>query len=131
MIWEDYGLGFTLENGMKITENDGETFTAEREDLFLTIVPIKDRQITEADLSDAVVTMANEMEYDRLTDADELELNDLYGYFVEGTKDGANAVVIALMDVESANNYLAIIVFTPETRNKAIKLAHSFYAFDK
>ncbi|MBP6184010.1 MAG: hypothetical protein KA479_03660 [Saprospiraceae bacterium] len=131
MIWDAYGLGFTLEKGMKITENDGETFTAERNDLFLTIVPIKDREITEDDLSDAVVTMAGEMDYDSLTDADELELNDLFGYYVEGTKDGAHAVVIALMDVESANNYLAVIVFTPEVRNKAIQLARSFYAYDE
>ena len=71
------------------------------------------------------------MDYDSLTDADELELNDLFGYYVEGTKDGAHAVVIALMDVESANNYLAVIVFTPEVRNKAIQLARSFYAYDE
>ncbi len=130
MIWDEYGLGFTLAKGMNITENDGETFTAEQNDLFLTIVPIKDRSVTETDLADVVVTMAEEMEYDQLTDADELELNDLYGYYVEGSKDGAKAVVIALMDVESANNYLAVIVYTPASRDRAIKLARSFYAYD-
>ncbi len=130
MIWDDYGLGFTLPRGMAITENDGDTFSAESEDLYLTILPIHDQTITEADLADAVIAMATEMEYDDLTDADDLELNDLYGYYVEGRKDGALAFVIALMDTQSANNYLGVIVFTPERREQAIRLARSFFAYE-
>ncbi len=130
MIWEDFGLGFRLPPGMVITENDGETFTAENDDLVLSIVPVKDRSFTEDDLADAVIAMADELEYDEITDAHELELNDLYGFYVEGDKDGVQAVVIALMDTLSANNYLAVIAYTKKARQKAIDLARSFYAFD-
>ena len=130
MIWDDYGLGFTLPRGLSITENDGDTFSAESDDFYLTIVPIADQTITELDLADAVVAMATDMEYDELTDADDLELDDLYGYYVEGEKDGARAFVIAMMDSQSTANYLAVIVFSPERREQAIRLARSFYAYE-
>ncbi|MCF8239500.1 MAG: hypothetical protein K9I85_15160 [Saprospiraceae bacterium] len=130
MVWDDYGLGFTLPRGLSITENDGDTFSAESDDLYLTILPIADRTITEDDLADAVVAMATEMEYDELTDADDLELNDLYGYYVEGEKDGARAFVIAMMDSQSATNFLAVIVFSPGRREQAMRLARSFYAYE-
>jgi hypothetical protein len=114
MVWDSYGLGFTLAKGKRITQNDGETFSAEKPDLFLTIQPVKGMEVTVEHLADAVIEMATVMEYETISDADELELNDLYGYYVEGTSDGASAFVIALMDVESHNNYLAVVVFTPK-----------------
>lgn len=129
-VWDEYGIGFTLAKGMKVTENDGETFTAERDNLFLTITPIKDEEITEGDLAMAVFTMAKEMEYDGIEDADKLELDDLIGYYVEGTKDGAGAFVIALLDQESESNYLVIIVFDDDSRDEAIEMAQSLYAYD-
>jgi len=124
-VWDEYGIGFTLSKGMKVTQNDGETFTAERDNLFLTITPIKDEEITEGDLAMAVFTMAKEMEYDGIEDADKLELDDLVGYYVEGTKDGAGASVIALLDQESESNYLVIIVFDDDSRDEAIEMAQS------
>jgi len=129
-VWDEYGIGFTLSKGMKVTQNDGETFTAERDNLFLTITPIKDKEITEGDLAMAVFTMAKEMEYDGIEDADKLELDDLVGYYVEGTKDGAGAFVIALLDQESESNYLVIIVFDDDSRDEAIEMAQSMYAYD-
>lgn len=130
MIWDAYGLGFTLPSGMAITANDGEVFSAERHDLWLTIVPVPDRHVGPEELADAVVEMADALEYDSLTDADEIALQDLYGYYVEGRKDGAMAVVMALMDVESHGNFLVVIVYTGASRNRAIGLAQSFYAYD-
>jgi hypothetical protein len=130
MVWDDYGLGFTLPRGMRVIENDGEVFSAESDDLHLTIMPYADPTLTPDDMADFVVAMANELDYDRLTDADELALNDLYGYYLEGVKDGVKAVLIALMDEHSASNYIVVIVYTREARNKAIRLAQSFYAYD-
>lgn len=131
MVWDSYGLGFTLVKGMRITQNDGETFSAEKPDLFLTIQPVKDMEVTVEHLAEAVIEMATVMEYQSISDADELELNDLYGFYVEGTSDGASAFVVALMDVESHNNYLAVVVFTPKTRDAAIDLILSFFAYDE
>jgi hypothetical protein len=129
-VWDEYGLGFTIAKGMKVTQNDGETFTAERDNLLLTMTPIVDSDINEGDLAKAVIAMAVEMEYDGIEDADELELDDLVGYYVEGTKDGAGAFVIALLDKESASNYLVIIVFDDDSRDEAMEIALSLYAYD-
>lgn len=129
-VWDEYGIGFTIAEGMKVTQNDGETLTAERDNLFLTMTPIVDSDITEGDLAKAVFAMANEMEYDGIEDADELELNDLVGFYVEGTKDGAGVFVIALLDKESASNYLVIIVFDDDSRDEAMEMALSLYAYD-
>jgi len=129
-VWDEYGIAFTLAKGMKVTQNDGETFTAERGNLFLTMVPIVDSNINEDDLAEAVIDMAVEMDYDDIEDADELELGDLIGYYVEGTKDGAGAFVIALLDKESASNYLVIIVFDDSSRDEAMEIALSLYAYD-
>ncbi len=129
-VWDEYGIGFTIAKGMKVTQNDGETFAAERGNLFLTMTPIVDEEINEGDLAEAVIAMAIEMDYDGIEDADELELDDLVGYYVEGTRDGAGAFVIALLDRESASNYLIIIVFDDDSRDEAMEMALSLYAYD-
>jgi hypothetical protein len=129
-VWDEYGIAFTIAKGMKVTQNDGETFTAERGNLFLTMTPIVDSDINEDDLAEAVIAMAVEMDYDGIEDADMLELNDLVGFYVEGTKDGAGAFVIALLDKESASNYLVIIVFDDDSRDEAMEIALSLYAYD-
>jgi hypothetical protein len=129
-VWDEYGIAFILADGMKVTQNDGETFTAERSNLMLTMTPIVDSDINEDDLAAAVISMAVDMEYDGIEDADALELNDLVGFYVEGTKDGAGAFVIALLDKESASNYLVIIVFDDDSRDEAMEMALSLYAYD-
>jgi hypothetical protein len=129
MVWDDYGIGFKLPPGMKVTENNGESFTAEGNGLVLVLQPVKDRTVTEDDLAEAAVTMAVEAGYTTVTEADALELDDLYGYYIEGEMDGAKAFVIAMMDTLSANNYLAIILFNDRSRNSAVDLANSFYAY--
>jgi hypothetical protein len=130
MLWDDWSLGFTLAPGMRITENNGEVFSAEHEELYFVIMPVEDAWADEEDLANAVILMMEEMEFERVTDADEMEMNNLYGYFIEGKSQGVNAVVIALMDNASSNNFLVSLVFTPATRNQAIRLVESMYAYD-
>ena len=38
MVWDDYGLGFSLPRGMKITENDGDFFRLEPLEKILEVV---------------------------------------------------------------------------------------------
>lgn len=130
MLWDDWALGFTLAPGMRITENNGEVFSAEHEELYFVIMPVEDAWADEEDLANAVILMMEEMEFERVTDADEMEMNNLYGYFIEGKSQGVNAVVIALMDIGSSHNFLVSLVFTPATRNQAIRLVESMYAYD-
>jgi len=131
MQWDSYGLGFTLERGMRIVTNNGEEFTAERKELYITIHPLTDEYVTEDHLVDAVVAMAEEMEYDDISDADVLELDDLFGVYIEGKTNGTSSFVIALMDTESAQNYIVIVIFTDEYRDAAIEMIHSFYPYDE
>lgn len=130
MQWDSYGLGFTLERGMRIVTNNGEEFTAERRELYITIHPLTNEYVTEDDLIDAVITMAQEMEYDDISDADVLELEDLLGVYIEGKTDGTSSFVIALMDTESDQNYIVIVIFEDSYRDKAIEMVHSFYPYD-
>lgn len=129
MVWDDWGLGFTLARGMQITESTGEVFSAESEDLYFSIMPVEDAWANEDDLAEAVLIMMEAMEFERVTDADELEMNDLYGYYIEGKSQGAGAVVMALMDVASNRNFLLSVVFTPGGRNRAIELVKTLYAY--
>lgn len=131
MHWDSYGLGFTLERGMRIVTNDGEEFTAERKELYITIHPLTNEYVTEDDLIEAVIAMAQEMEYDDISDADVLELDDLVGVYIEGTTDGTSSFVIALMDTESAQNYIVIVIFEDSHRDAAIEMIHSFYPYDE
>jgi hypothetical protein len=58
-------------------------------------------------------------------------LDDFMGYFVEGTRDGVGAFILALLDKKSSTNLVIVIVYTDDaSREKAIKIGDSFYAFD-
>ena len=131
ILWDSNGLGFTLPKGMRITQNDGEVFSAERKELFLTIHPLTSEYVSEDDLVEAVIAMAEEMDYDDISDADALQLDDLLGVYIEGTTDGVPSFVLALMDTESDQNYIVIVVFTPEYREAAIEMIHTFYPYDE
>ena len=98
MVWDTYGLGFTLPRGMTITENNSEVFSAERSDLSLAIVPFKEGTVGPEELADLLIELARDFDYDVVTDVDDLQLDDLYGLYTEGTKDGAQAVLAALLD---------------------------------
>lgn len=131
MQWDSWGLAFTLPNGMQVVENDGEIFSAESDDLFVSILPVADSWAGEEELAEAVLTMMESLEFDRVTDADEMEMNDLYGYYIEGKKNNLRVVVMALMDRESDRNFLVNLIFKPAARDKAIRLARSLYAYDE
>jgi len=131
MQWDSWGLAFTLAPGMQVVENDGEFFSAESADLYFAILPVADSWAGEDDLAEAVLEMMESLEFDRVTDADEMEMNDLYGYYIEGKKDNVRVVVMALMDRESDRNFLVNLIFQPGARDKAIRLARSLYAYDE
>ena len=131
MVWDNYGLGFTLPRGMTITENNSEVFSAERDDLVLSIIPFKESSVGVEDLADFLIDLAEEFEYDVVTDVDELELYELYGFYTEGEKDGVQAFLGALLDEESASNYFVVLVYTAASRDLAIDTLASFYPYDK
>lgn len=131
MEWDTHGVGFSVPNNFKIETNNAEEFTASNDNLYLSILPIQDETITKDDLSDAVDAFAKELKYDRVQEGDEIDIDDFTGYYIKGRKDGANAVLLALLDKESSTNLLVVIVYADGYENNAIKIAKSFYAYDK
>ncbi len=129
--WDNHGVGFSAPANLRVTTNNASEFTAEGSDLFLTIYAEQDGEVSEETLADALVVAAKELEYDHISDVDALEIDDFTGYYVEGTKDGVGAFIITLLDKKSATNLVVVLVFTDDAaREKAIKVATSFYAFD-
>jgi hypothetical protein len=130
MVWDTHGIGFKVPSNFKIETNNSEEFSAGNDELALIIAPIQDETIAEADLAEAVLDMAKELEYSALTDADEIKVDDFVGYYIEGQKDGVHAVVLALLDTESSTNLLMVLTYTDDTRDEAIRIVQSFYAYD-
>ncbi len=130
MEWDTYGVGFTVPNNFKIEANNAEEFTAGNDVLFVSILPILDEYITKDDLADAVDEFAKSLKYDRVQEGDEIDIDDFTGYYIKGRKDGANAVLLALLDKESSTNLLVVIVYADGYEDDAVDIASSFFAYD-
>jgi hypothetical protein len=130
MVWDTHGVGFSVPDDFKIETNNAEEFTAGNDVLFLSILPIQDEWVTEDDLADAVVEMAQGLKYDRIQEGDAIDIDDFTGYYIKGRKDGANAVFMALLDKESSTNLLVVIVYADDYEDDAVSMAASFYAYD-
>ena len=81
-------------------------------------------------MADAVVEMAEGLDYDRIQEGDAIDIDDFTGYYVKGRKDGANAILMALLDKESSTNLLIVIVYADGYEDAAVDIAASFYAYD-
>ena len=130
MIWDTHGVGFSVPRNFQIETNNADEFTAGNDNLFLSILPIQDKTITEDELADAVVEMAEGLDYDRIQEGDAIDIDDFTGYYVKGRKDGANAILMALLDKESSTNLLIVIVYADGYEDAAVDIAASFYAYD-
>ncbi len=130
MRWDTHGVGFIVPENFKIETNNAEEYTASNDNLFLSIIPIQDENLTTDHLAEAVVEMAKELEYDVVDVADEATMQDFTGYYVIGQKDGVNALLMAMMDTESSTNLLVVIVYADNSERMALKIANSFFAYD-
>lgn len=131
MIWDTHGVGFIVPDDFDIETNNAEEFTADNGNLFLSIIPFQDETVTKDDLADVVDEFAIELKYDRIHEGDEIDIDDFTGYYIKGRKDGANAVLLALLDKESSTNLLVVIVYVDGYEDEAVDIASSFYAYDK
>lgn len=130
MRWDTHGVGFIVPDNFKVEKNNAEEYTASNDNLFLSIIPIQDENLTADHLAEAVIEMAKELEYDVVDNADEATMQDFTGYYVVGQKDGVNAIVMAMMDTESSTNLLVVIVYADNSQRMALKIANSFFAYD-
>lgn len=128
--WDTHGVGFGVPRDFSVKANNAEEFTAENGNVFLTILPFQDENVTKDNLAEAVVAMAVNMEYDSVEAADEADVDDFTGYYVKGTKEGVNALVMGLLDRKSSTNLLVIVAYMDGYESQALEIANSFYAFD-
>ena len=129
--WDDHGVAFSAPANLRVTANNANEFTAEGSDLILSIYVEQDGEVSEDHLGEALVAAAAEMDFDDISNVDELKIHDFKGYFLEGTKDGVGAFILALLDEKSSTNLIVVIAYTTdEAREKAIQIGDSFYAFD-
>lgn len=129
MVWETHKVGFKVPRGFKIETNTDEEFSAGNDDVYLTIAPIQDENITTDDLATVVDAMVKEMDYDLITDGDAVEVNNFTGYYARGSKDGSSAVVMALLDPESATNLIVVAIYSGDHEKDALTAVNSFYSY--
>ncbi len=130
MHWDTHGVGFKVPSDVRITTNNAEEFSAENSNVVLSIIPIQDGNLTAEHMADATIEMAKGVGYDSVDEGDAIDIDDFTGYYVKGTKDGVNAVVMALLDKKSSTNLLVVIVYNDGFEGKAVEIAGSFYAYD-
>ncbi len=129
MVWETHQVGFKVPRGFKIDTNTDQEFSAGNDNVYLTIAPIQDENLTTDDLADVVDAMVKEMDYDLITDGDAVEVNNFTGYYARGSKDGASALVMALLDPESATNLIVVVIYSGDFEDAALTTINSFYSY--
>lgn len=128
---DTHGVGFSVPKNFKVETNNAEEFTAGKDALYLSILSIQDEWVTEDDLADAVVAMAEELKYDRIQEGDAIDIDDYTGYYIKGRKDGVNAAFFTLLDKESSTNLIVVFVYADGYEDDTVDIAASFYAYDK
>jgi hypothetical protein len=129
MTWDTHGVGFKVPRGFVVETNNAEEFSAGNDNVYVTIAPIQDENLSKDDLAEVVAAMVKEMDYDLVTDGDEVDVNNFTGYYVRGSKDGANAVVMALLDPESATNLIVVAIYSGDHEADALMTVNSFYSY--
>ena len=124
--WNEYGIGFATYSDCKVETNNSEEFSSECDGIYVSIFPWKDDNLTVDDLANEVTGIASEIGYAGISDAEEIELNDFEGAFVVGVQDGVNALIIGLLDPNSATNFYIVIAYGDEHEDDAIGIATSF-----
>jgi Dihydro-orotase-like len=123
--WEDYKIKFALPKGCKVEKSTGESFEASKTGFFIGIYPFSDESVTKENLKEATISIAEEAKYDSIEDGGEADLNGFEGYYVEGTKDGAKALIVSLLDEKSDTNFFAVIAYAPDMENYAVMVLKS------
>ncbi len=123
--WDDYGLKFSVPSDFKESTSDGEKFegSSNRGKIYLFgLYPIKDENITNDNLAEAVNAMAKESKM-KVTDAHEIDFNGFEGYCAEGTIEGKPAFFACMLDPNGDLNF--IITLLHDNADAAIKLVKS------
>ncbi len=128
--WDTHGIGFETPDNFVVGVNNSEEFSSSNEYVYVSLIPWNDETVTEEDLEKTLVNIAVEMEYDEITEAEDLEIDDFTGVGLNGKKDGVNAVIALLLDSESGTNLIVVIAYENGYDTTASVILTSIYAYD-
>lgn len=130
LVWEAHNIGFSAPGNFEVLADNENEFSAGNDELQFSILPLQDPNINYDDLAEAVIQVAEELEYDVVSEVGILELSGLTGYYLVGDKDGANAIIIALLDESSETNLMVVIAYSEDMHDDAVDIASSIYVID-
>lgn len=127
--WASYRIAFSSSADFKIVVNEEDEFQAESKDFVVSIFPDDEEEVSLDILATATIAMANQMGYEDVGEATEIKLADYKGFYVEGNKDGASAIVMSLLDAKSSVNMIIMIDFAAGLKEQAMAIAQSIRSY--
>ncbi|MBK9255318.1 MAG: hypothetical protein IPM42_07520 [Saprospiraceae bacterium] len=109
--WDEYGLSFMLADDFAEEVNNIEEFSAAGDGMYFSIFPFKDETVTESDITDYTISIAESLQLQEIDDVDVIKLNYFKGGYVEGYKDGLKVFLMGLIDPNSDTNFFVLITF--------------------
>lgn len=136
-VWEEYGIGFSVESDLIVDESDIESFTAATREgeISISITPWSDDEVDEENLADAALEIAAELYLfeDSDIDGDYVEIDTFNGFYLvvaPSELDAPDMMIVALMlDTESDTNFVVAIGFEDGNDDEALDVLNSFFSY--
>jgi len=128
--WSEYGLSFSLADDFKEEVNNAEEFSAAGDGMNMAIIPFKDADFDDADITAFTLAIAASMDLGRIDDVNVIDINGFQGGYAEGEKDGAKIFIMGLIDPDSETNFFVLITFMDQDANatqEAINICQSIH----
>ena len=128
--WSEYGLSFSLADDFKEEVNNAEEFSASGDGMNMAILPFKDGDFDDSDITAFTIAIAASLDLGRVDDVNFIDINGFQGGYAEGEKDGAKIFVMGLIDPNSDTNFFVLITFLDQDENatqEAINICQSIH----
>ena len=128
--WSEYGLSFSLADDFKEEVNNAEEFSAAGDGMNMAIIPFKNADFDDADITAFTLAIAASMDLGRVDDVNVIDVNGFKGVYAEGEKDGAKIFIMGLIDPDSDTNFFVLITFLDQDENatqEAINICQSIH----
>lgn len=128
--WSEYGLSFSLADDFKEEVNNAEEFSAAGDGMNMAIIPFKNADFDDADITAFTLAIAASMDLGRVDAVNVVDINGFKGGYAEGEKDGAKIFIMGLIDPDSDTNFFVLITFLDQDENatqEAINICQSIH----
>ncbi len=128
--WDEYGLSFSLADDFKEEVNNAEEFSANGDGMNMAIIPFKDADFDDEDITAFTLAIAASLDLGRVDDVNTIDINGFKGGYAEGEKDGAKIFIMGLIDPDSDTNFFVLITFLDQDENatqEAINICQSIH----